>query len=184
MANAAEFTVAGQGAGVDSEIEAQRSQWVVVRNSRFLVGLVFIGSLAGVFMAICFALIALDALLPFSSFSFARLFNAVSWMFAALFSFTSCPWLWSMGRKIAHNEARLDSRGVDFQFGTQKAPQELFIAWDKVAGLQYCRSGNNRIYTVTGTDGSEATFSSYSFFRPRKLAKMIAARAGLSIKKC
>ena len=185
MGSAAEFPGAGAGpdAGIHSGIEAERAQWVVVRNSRFLLGVVFAASLAAAFMAACFALIALSVLVPVHGMSFSRLANASSWAFAGLCTFLSCPWLWKMGKIMAHNEARLDSRGVDFLFGSSKAPRELFLAWDQIDSIRNRRSGNSQVFTVTARDGSEAMFSSYSFFRPRKLARLIAARAGRTIEK-
>jgi hypothetical protein len=59
----------------------------------------------------------------------------------------------------------------------------MFLDWGNVASISHRRSGNNQIYTVTAADGSTATFTSYTFFRPKKVARLIAARAGLSIEK-
>ena len=43
------------------------------------------------------------------------------------------------------------------------------------------KSAKAQQYFVQGTDGSEARFSSYTFFRPKKVARLIAARTGLTI---
>jgi hypothetical protein len=72
---------------------------------------------------------------------------------------------------------------VDFNLGTKKKPQELFMAWEHVVSVQQKRVGNAQEFTILGTDGSRATFSSYTFFRPRKVARMIAERAGLTVQK-
>jgi len=177
MAMAQEIPAAA-GAGVTAEMETQRSHWMVLRNSRLLVGLMYFGSLGSAFMAVCFALVALGELFPFH---WSNLLSVLTCAAAALGSLSSVPWLWGMGRKMAHCEARLDSRGVDFRFGTKKDPEELFLPWEKVASIQRRRDGNNFVYTVGGSDGSEASFSSYTFFRPGRLAKLIAARTGVAI---
>jgi hypothetical protein len=52
-------------------------------------------------------------------------------------------------------KVKLDERGVVFNTGTKKKPGKLF----------------------------SATFTSYTFLRPGKVARMIAERAGLTIQK-
>jgi hypothetical protein len=94
-----------------------------------------------------------------------------------------CPRLWALGRAMAGYQVDLDGRGVKFSLGTKKKPAELFLAWDQIAAIKYRRTGNVQQCWVEGTDGSEATFSSYTFFRPKKVARMIAERAGLAIAK-
>lgn len=164
-------------------MEAERAKCVVMHNNRVLVGVVFLGSFFAAFAAVCFALIGLDALLPMDSFHWDRSINALTWGVAALSTLTTCPWLWRMGRSMAYNEARLDQHGVSFRFGTKKKHDELQLEWDQITSIRYSRSGNNQVYRVTGEDGSEAKFTSYTFFRPKKLAKLIAARTGRAIEK-
>jgi hypothetical protein len=77
----------------------------------------------------------------------------------------------------------LDSRGVNFNLGTKKKPSDLFLTWDQVSAIKHRRVGNAQQYFVQGADGSEARFSSYTFFRPKKVARMIADRTGLAIQK-
>lgn len=182
MAEVAEFPTAGAVAGINSEVASQRANWVVVRNSRILLGVVYFGSLCSFAMGACFLLIALGTLIS-HAFSWGNLYTAATWVFAGLCSALSGPWLWKMGRAMAFSEARLDGRGVDFRFGTSKCPQELLMSWEQVSSIHQSRSGNAQVFKVTGTGGSEATFTSYTFFRPRKLARMIAARAGIAIQK-
>ena len=94
-----------------------------------------------------------------------------------------CPWLWKMGRAMLGYQILFDSRGVNFNLGSKKKPSDLFLAWDQIAAIKYKRVGNVQQYFVQGRDGSEARFSSYTFFRPRKIARMIADRTGLTIQK-
>ena len=96
--------------GVTSEIASERANWVVVRNSRILIGIVYFGSLCSYAMGVCFLLIALGTLTS-HAFRWGNLYAAATWVIAGLSTILSGPWLWSLGRKMAFNEARLDSRG-------------------------------------------------------------------------
>ena len=70
---------------------------------------------------------------------------------------------------------------MDFNLGTKNKPSNLSLTWDQIAAIKHKRVGNAQQYFVQGTDGSEARFSSYTFFRPEKVARLIAARTGLTI---
>jgi hypothetical protein len=78
---------------------------------------------------------------------------------------------------------KLDARGVEFNLGTKKRPGDLFMAWEQVAAVQLKRVGQVREITVLGKDGSRASFTQNTFFRPQRIAQMIAERAGLTIQK-
>jgi hypothetical protein len=78
---------------------------------------------------------------------------------------------------------KLDERGADFNLGTKKKPRELFMAWEQVSSVQQKRVGNAQEFTILGSNGSRASFTSNTFFRPKKVARMIADRAGLTIQK-
>jgi hypothetical protein len=110
-----------------------------------------------------------------------NLFSALRWGLAALVFGYGCPRLWTLARAMAHHRAMLDSRGVMFNLGTKKQPSDLFLAWDQIAAIRHKRVGNAQQYLVIGRDGSEARFSSYTFFRPKKVARLIAERTGLAI---
>jgi hypothetical protein len=78
---------------------------------------------------------------------------------------------------------KLNSLGVEFNLGTKKKPSNLFLGWDQISAIKRKRVGNAQQYSVYGADGSDAVFSSYTFFRPKKVARLIAARTGLEIQK-
>jgi hypothetical protein len=171
----------GLGAGINSQIADHRAKAMVVHNSRILIGVTLLGSLVALFMAVCMVLVVISDLFPVSALNTVRAFNAVQWGVAALATGLMCPWLWKMGRAMANYRVKLDSRGVDFNLGTNKNPQELFMAWDQVAAIKHKRVGNAQQYLVEGIDGSEARFSSYTFFRPKRIARLIAERTGIAI---
>ena len=45
------------------------------------------------------------------------------------------------------------------------------------------RGGRSQRFWVLGKDGSQAMFTSYTFFRPKKVARLIGERAGVEIQK-
>jgi hypothetical protein len=77
----------------------------------------------------------------------------------------------------------LNGRGVTFNLGTKRNPADLFMPWDQVKVITLRRDVNVQRCSVHGSDGSQATFSSYTFFRPKKVARMIAERAGVTIQR-
>jgi hypothetical protein len=176
-----EFPKPGPGAGINSQIAIDRAHLMVLHNSRILIGVTLFGSMVAAFFAVCMFFGMISQLVPLSALSVARGFGALQWAVGALSMGLMCPWLWKLGRTMAGYRVRLDTRGVDFNLGTKKQPSELFLAWEQIAAIKHKRIGNAQQYWVQGTDGSEATFSSYTFFRPKKVASLIAARAGLPI---
>jgi hypothetical protein len=152
----------------------------VVRNSRFLIGLTMTGSLVGAIMGVCMVLMVFSV---FSSggFSGGNALSAAQWGLGGLLFLYMGFWLWKMARAMAGYRVSLDSRGVEFNLGTKKTPANLFLAWDQITAIKHKRVGNAQQYWVHGSDGSEARFSSYTFFRPKKVARLIAERTGLAI---
>ncbi len=176
-----EFPDPGPGAGINSQIAINRAQPVVLRNSRFLIAVTLIGSMAAALMAVGMVLGMFSQLFPFSDLNAARGWSALRWAVSALAMGTMCPWLWKLGRAMAGYEVRMNDRGVEFILGTKKIPSNLSLAWNQIAAIKHKRIGNAQQYWVQGTDGSEARYSSYTFFRPKKVARLIAARAGVTI---
>ena len=84
---------------------------------------------------------------------------------------------------MADHRVTMDSRGAIFNLGTKKQPADLFLAWDQIAAIWHKRVGNAQQYYVQGKDGTQARFSSYTFFRPKHVARLIAERTGLAIQK-
>lgn len=176
------FPASGPGAGLASQIESNRAVPMVLHNSRFLIGVTMICSIIVAFFAVCMLLMVFSVLSS-GGLSGGNLYNAFWWGFGALAFGYGCPWLWTLSRAMAAYRVTLDSRGVNFNLGTKKKPSDLFLAWDQIAAIKRKRVGNAQQYYVQGKNGSEARFSSYTFFRPKKVARMIALRTGLPIQK-
>jgi hypothetical protein len=171
------------GGGMSSQMEIHRAKAVVMRNNKFFIGLTLLASVFALFLAACFAIMVFVELFPEGGFNTGHAIDAVRWAFGALVFGLMCPAMWKMAMGMFHSRVKMDSRGVDFTLGTKKTPQELFLPWDKVAAIQQKRVGMAQQFTVQGTDGSYARYTSYTFFRPKKVARLIAQRTGLVIQK-
>ena len=176
------YPAPGPGAGITSQIANNRAIPMVLHNSRFLIGVTMICSIISAFFAVCMALMVFSVLSS-GGLSGGNLYNAFWWGLGTLAFGYGCQRLWNLSRAMAGYRVTLDSRGVNFNLGTKKKPSDLFLAWDQIAAIKHKRVGNAQQYTVQGSDGSEARFSSYTFFRPKKVARMIAERTGLAIQK-
>ncbi len=178
-----EYPVPGPGAGITSQMEFNRSKPVVLRNSRILCWVTMSGSFFAAIMAVCMALMVISLVFLSGPLTASRAFNAFQWGVAAGVTGYMGPWFWKLGGKMAGYQVNLDASGVKFSLGTKKAPSDLFLAWDQIAAIKYKRNFNVQQCKVEGTDRNYASFSSYTFFRPKKIARMIAERAGLAIQK-
>ena len=184
--SATEFPESGQvgeGTGISTGIAALRAHPVVLHNSRFVCWLTMGMGVISVLLGICMMLMVFSLLVPVSAITLMRVLAAAQWGLGGFLFCCMCPWLWQWGTRMLGFKVKLDERGVDFNLGTKKKPGELFIAWEQIASVQQKRVGNLQEYTILGTDGSHASYSSLTFFRSMRVAKMIAERAGLPIQK-
>ena len=160
-----------------------RSQPLVLRNSRVLIWATRGMSLFAAFIAVSLMLLALSVLFPLDDLTISKGREGALWVLRAMIAGAACPWLWGLARAMGEHQILLNGQGVEFRLGTRKRPADLFLAWDQITEIKSRRSGLDQQYLVEGRDGSEATISSYAFFRPRKVARLIAGRAGLAIHK-
>jgi hypothetical protein len=175
------FPAPGPGAGITSQIEMYRATPVVSVNSRFLIGVTMICSIIFAFFAVCMVLMVFSIFSSGVGSGGGNLYNALWWGAGALAFGYGCPRFWKLSRAMANYRVMMDSRGAMFNLGTKKQPSDLFFAWDQIAAIRHKRIGNAQQYWVIGRDGSEARFSSYTFFRPKKVARLIQERTGLAI---
>jgi hypothetical protein len=176
----AEFPAPGPDAGINSEMQFKRAIPRVLHNSRILCWLTLLGSIVVAFMGICMLLMVFY-LLFLQRFSFGNLIGALQWGVGGLSMLLMCPWLWKKGRAMADYRVRLEPRGVTFNLGTKKKPSDLFLPWDQITAIKRQRIGNAQQFSVEARDGSEARFSSNTFFQSGTVARQIAERAGLGI---
>jgi hypothetical protein len=179
MAFMPELTVPGVSS-VDPRIELQRSGPIILRNSKIACWITRLGGIVGGVGAAGMAILALASLFPFKA---SGLFNAVWFTFAALAFGVACVRLWALGRDMQEYRVVLDHSGVNFSLGTKKKPVDMFLAWDQIAAIKRRRAGNSMQFFVETKDGKWIRFTSYTFFRPRKVAKTISQWSGVAIQK-
>lgn len=170
-------------AGITSHLAELRARPLLLRNSKFVCWLTMAIGILSLFFGVCMLLMAASLLFPLSGMPAGRAFNAAAWGVCGLVMCITCPWLWKLGAGMVNFHVQLDARGVGFNLGTKKQPRQLFMPWDEVAAIQQRRVGNAQEFTVFARNGSQASYSSYTFFRPRHVARAIAERAGLPIQK-
>ena len=175
------FPAPGPGAGITSQIAMNRATPVVLLNSRFLIAVLMISSILAAVFAVCMVLMVFSIFSSGGGASGGNLYNALWWGAGALAFGYGRPWMWKLSRAMANYRVTMDIRGVVVNLGTKKQPSDLFLAWDQIAAIRHKRIGNAQQYWVIGRDGSEARFSSHTFFRPKKVARLIQERTGLAI---
>ncbi len=152
---------------------------VVLRNSRVVIALLLLASCVGIVSGAGFGLLALGCLL--SAFTWGGLYNAGWWVFGAIGSAIMGAQLWSLRLSMARNRIRLTSEGVYFHLNAKKQEPEVFFAWGEVTRIAYRRSANVHYCSVVAKGGREVDFSSFTFVRPKHVARIIAAYAGQSL---
>jgi len=153
----------------------------VIHNSRLLCwGTIFVG-ICSAFIGVCMMFMIVTLLTPWSALSFMRVLGAVQWALGGLMMCMMCPALWKWGQAMLHKTVKLDEQGADFSLGTSKDPRHVFLPWEQIESVVHKRVGNAQQFTVTASDGSYAQFTSYTFFRPRHVARLISERAGKPI---
>ncbi len=153
------------------------------RNHWLLVAFVNVGSLAAIFLAGCMFILAMTELFPLHSLNFTHAINCFGWLFGTFCFGLMCPSLWAIAGRMRYNQAVLTPQGVEFRFGPKSTPGTLSLAWDQIVSIRRQRNVNVVYFVITGKDGSSAEFSSYVFFRPVKLARLLARYSGLVIQK-
>jgi hypothetical protein len=166
-----------------AELAAHSARTVVLHNSRIVCWLTMGMGIISVLLGICMMLMVISLLFPLRAITLMRVFAAVQWGLGGFLMCMMCPWLWKWCTRMLGFSVKLDARGVDFNLGTKKQPRELFMAWENVAAVQQKRSGNVWEFTIVAKDGGWASYTSYSFFRSKHVARTIAERAGLTVQK-
>jgi hypothetical protein len=175
--------VAEPVAGKPAEMAEHRARTVVLRNSRIVCWMTMGMGVISVLLGICMMLMVVSLLFPVNAITFMRVIAAFQWGLGGFLMCMMLPWLWKWGTRMLSANVKLDARGVDLNLGTKKKPVEMFVAWDQVASVQQKRLGKIWEFTITAKDGSWASYTTNTFFRSKRVARMIAERAGLTIQK-
>jgi hypothetical protein len=154
----------------------------IFRNSRFFTGMVKFSGVVTLLLAAIFFFAGVIKVLHTPESTLHKTAGFLGVMIAAAFTVGLAVYMWGQGGRMAFYQVVFENDGLRFRLGTEKNPQEQFFGWDKIAAVEYKRIVNIQSGSVVGKDNSLVEFSSYTFFRPKKLVKLIAARAGLPIR--
>lgn len=167
--------------GVRRSIHLVGQRPTLLRNNRVLVFLTFLGSIATLGVSLGMVAVALMSFLPFHALNLDRFAAGALWTFGAWLMAMSQVYLWRQGNLMASSSILLDKQGAYFRLANATDGKEVFMPWSGIEAVHYKRFENMQKFTILGPDSSIVTFTSYSFYRPRRVARLIAERAGLPL---
>jgi len=156
-------------------------QPTLVRNSRVLICLSYLGSVAALGIGLGMVVVAFTCFFPLGALNLDRFAAGALWLLGAWLMAMSQVFLWRQGELMSHCSVLLDTRGAHFKLGSTASDKEVFMPWNRIEAVHYKRIESTLKFTILGKDTSTVTFTSYSFYRPKRVARLIAARAGLPL---
>jgi hypothetical protein len=168
-------------AGVRRPIHLVGQQPTLLRNNRVLIFLTFLGSITALGLSLCMVIVALRSFLPLGALNLDRFAAGALWGFGAWLMAMSQVFLWRQGHLMAGCSVLLDTQGAYFRIDNATNGKEVFMPWSGIEAVRYKRIENQQKFTILGSDTSIVTFTSNSFYRPRRVARLIAERAGLPL---
>jgi hypothetical protein len=154
---------------------------MLLRNNRVLIFLTFLGSAAALGISVCMAIVALTYFFPLGGLNMDRSAAGALWGLGAWLMAMSLVFLWRQGHLMASCSVLLDTRGAYFRIANANNGKEVFMPWNGIEAVHYKRIENQQKFTILGSDTSTVTFTSYSFYRPKRVARLIAEHAGLPL---
>ena len=173
--------VLAPAAGIGRQREATNDRPILLHNSSILTGLSFVGSVAAFCISLCMAFLACSSLFPLSSINLDTIATAGLWAIGSWIMAVAYVYLWRQGRVMSNCSVRLDGRGAHFRLDGTRDSGRVFFRWEEIAEVRHLRIPEAETFTILGSEAKTVTFTSCCFYRPRKVARMIAERAGLRI---
>jgi len=167
--------------GVRRQVHMAGEQPTLLRNNRVLIFLTFLGSATALGISVCMAIVALMYFFPFGALNLDRFAAGALWALGAWLMAMSQVFLWRQGHLMASCSVLLDARGVYFRIASATNSKEVFMPWNGIEAVHYKRIESQQKFTILGTDTSTVSFTSYSFYRPKRVARLIAEHAGLPL---
>lgn len=177
----AQQQILAAGPGVSQQLHLVGERPTLLRNNRLLIFLTYLGSITALFISLGMVFVALTTIFPLSAMTLDRFAAAALWVVGAWLMAMSQVFLWRQGNLMAYCSVLLDSYGAHFKLGNTENAKEVFMPWNGIEAVHYKRIQNAQKFTILGTDTSTVTFTSYAFYRPRRVARIIAERAGLPL---
>lgn len=172
--------VLSPSAGVRRPIHLVSQRPTLLRNNRVLIFLSYLGSLLALGVGLCMVGVAATYFFPFRALSLDRFAAGALFILGAWLMAMSQVYLWRQGNLMAGSSVLLDARGAHFMLGGASEGEDVFMPWNEIEAVHYKRLENGQKFTILGAD-STVTFTSYSFYRPLRVARIIARHAGLPL---
>jgi hypothetical protein len=177
----AQEPILAPGTGVSQHIDLPGARPTMLRNNRVLIFFTYLGSVASLIISLSMVFVALTNLFPLRAMNLDRFAAGTLWVLGAWLMAMSQVFLWRQGKLMAHCSVLLDSYGAHFKLGDTNDAKEVFMPWNGIEAVHYKRIPNAQKFIVLGTDTSTVTFTSHTFYRPKRVARVIAERAGLPL---
>ena len=169
------------GTAVSHHFDLPGASPTLLRNNRVLIFLTYVGSVASLIISLCMMFVALKTIFPLSAMNLDRFAAGALWVLGAWLMAMSQVFLWRQGKLMEHCSVLLDSYGAHFKLDNTNDAEEVFMPWNTIEAVHYKRIRNAQKFTILGTDTKTVTFTSHAFYRPRRVAQLIAKRAGLPL---
>jgi hypothetical protein len=147
---------------------------IIVRNSRVTAVLLLVLAGGAFFVAGCFGILTLAG---FQNFTFNHIFSMLGELVSAYFAWMTGILLGRLALMRWRNTVCLTADGVVFQLGAPKKHPEIRLPWSEITEVVHRRLRKSQSFTVIGVH-QRVTFTAMSFGRPKRLAQLIASRAG------
>jgi hypothetical protein len=152
-----------------------------IHNSRALLAICVLFSLGSWALAGIGAMMTISVLIQLKAGGVWSVLGALQWLVFAYSFFLVGRMFWRLSVKAWNSRVVLDSAGVNFHYAEAGGYKDFSMPWGAIESVTHKRVGNYQTYTVHGNDGGYFRFTSYTFMRPKKIAKRIAADCGKPI---
>lgn len=127
-----------------------RYENLIVRNSRVVLGVSGLFSIASWLMAPCFLILAGTEVFPLNRLSFDRGIGALSGLCAAYFMGALGWQMWTWVRTMGRNQLLLDAGGAHFRLsiGERGRTEQVSMPWQEISSVTRSRKGNIVVYAV------------------------------------
>lgn len=169
------------GPGGSQQLHLVGARPTLLRNNRVLIFFTYVGSIAALLISLSMVFVALTTIFPLGAMNLDRFAASALWVLGAWLMAMSQLFLWRQAKLMAHCSVLLDSYGAHFKFGNTDDVKDEFMPWNGIEAVHFKRIQNAQKFTILGTDTSTVTFTSHAFYRPKRVARLIAERAGLPL---
>jgi hypothetical protein len=177
----AQQQILAAGPGVSQQLHLVGERPMLLRNNPVLIFLTYLGSIAALLISLSMLFVALTTVFPLRAMTPDRFAAAALLVLGAWLMAMTQVFLWRQGNLMAYCSVLLDSFGAHFKLGNAADAKEVFMPWNGIEAVHYKRIQNGQKFTILGADTSTVTFTSYAFYRPKRVARIIAERAGLPL---